>query len=185
MSRAYAESQGDNTGTNKEAPSVLGQSHQEIPRKIGCDRFIHVLGMWLSMSLSSGIHGLGLPLGKVLGTASPAICGPKEASQIVSSPLLSQGHHDQPWGVTQANQGGQDLLLRPTHTTYWREGFWACRTPRIRFHKPCPREGAGSSQPPLRLPEKSLTLENGQLIQEFWECPNIVQALVRAAQNPG
>lgn len=54
--------------------------------------------MWLFMSLSSGIHGLGLPLGKALGIASPAICGPKEASQIVSSPLLSQGHYDQPWG---------------------------------------------------------------------------------------
>ena len=43
VSRAYAESQGDSTGTNKEDPSVLGQSHQIIPGEIGCDRFIRVL----------------------------------------------------------------------------------------------------------------------------------------------
>lgn len=44
---------------------------------------------WLPMFLSPGVPGLGVPLGKALGTAHPGICGHREAFQSVVSPLLS------------------------------------------------------------------------------------------------
>lgn len=101
------------------------------------------------MSLSSGIHGLGLPLGKALGTASPDICGPKEASQIVLSPLLSQGHRDQPWGHPNKSGRAGSAFQADPHYLLERRLLGLQKSKNLLLQALPVRRG--SSQPPLRL----------------------------------